>query len=73
MVIDSIAIKEDLVKTIIGVRGNSSVILAQGKVEAIRFTQHHADQELQADACAVRLLSRTFPDPRRLATAIDAS
>lgn len=42
-------------------------ILSTGKEMLSRY---HADQEIQADACAVRLLTDIFPDARDLSTSI---
>lgn len=72
MVVDSITVKDDLVKVISNVRSNPNTILAHVKVEKNRFTQHHSDQELQSDSCAARLLARALPDQRALAVSLNA-
>lgn len=71
-VVDSISLKDDLIKTISSAKSNPNVILAHVKVEKNRFTQHHIDQELQADSCAARLLSHALPDQKALATSLNA-
>lgn len=71
-VVDSVSSKDDLLKVVTGSRGDPNLILAYVKVEKNRFTQHHVDQELQADSCAVRLLSRALPDQKALAASINA-
>ena len=72
MVIDSISDTGDLVKVMSSVRNNPSVILAHVKLEKDMFTRHHIDQELQADSCAVKLLSRVFPEEQGLTNSIKA-
>ena len=71
-VIDSISSKDDLARVMTGSRGDPNLVLAHVKVEKNRFTRHHVDQELQADSCAVRLLSRALPDQPSLAASINA-
>jgi len=71
-VIDSISSKDDLMRLVTTSRGDPNATLAYIKVERNRFTRHHVDQELQADSCAVRLLSRTLPDQKSLAASINA-
>ena len=71
-VVDSISSKDELVRVMGASRGDPNAILAYVKVERNRLTQHHVDQELQADSCAVRLLSRALPDQKALAASINA-
>ena len=71
-VIDSISSKDDLVRVVTTSRGDPNATLAYIKIERNRFTRHHVDQELQADSCAVRLLSRALPDQKALAASINA-
>lgn len=71
-VIDSISSKDDLMRLVTTSRGDPNATLAYIKVERNRFTRHHVDQELQADSCAVRLLSRALPDQKALAASINA-
>ncbi|MGZ5147439.1 MAG: M48 family metalloprotease, partial [Burkholderiales bacterium] len=72
MIVDSMQTKSDLNKVMSSVRGNPSVILSHVKVQKNFFTQHHIDQELQADSCAARVLSRVFADKGQLASSLQA-
>lgn len=72
MLIDAVSSKDDLVKVVTGSRGDPTLILSHVKVEKNRFTRHHVDQELQADSCAVRLLSRAPPDEKALVGSVPA-
>ena len=71
-VVDSITGKKQLMQVMQNVGNDPSVILAHVKVGKDIFSQHHSDQELQSDSCAVRLLSRVLPDRQELANTIDA-
>jgi predicted Zn-dependent protease len=71
-VVDAISSKDDLMKVVTGSLANPNLILSYVKVEKNRFSRHHVDQELQADSCAVRLLSRALPEPQALAASINA-
>ena len=70
MIIDSITLKGELTKIISGVNGNPAMILEHVKTGKNLFIRHHIDQELQADSCGAKLLSRVFPDQRELAGVI---
>ena len=72
MVVDSISSTEDLTKTMWAVRSDPTVILTRVKARKNLFTRHHIDQELQADSCAVRLLSRFFANRQDLANSLQA-
>ena len=72
MVVDSISVKDDLLKTISSAKSDPNAILARVKAEKNQFTQHHVDQELQADSCATRLLSRALPDQQAVANSLNA-
>ncbi len=71
-IVDSISSKDDLMRVMTTSRGDPSAPLAYLKTERNRFTQHHVDQELQADSCAVRLLNRALPDQKALVASINA-
>jgi Zn-dependent protease with chaperone function len=71
-IIDSIAIREDVVKVVTTVRGNPAAIISYAKLEKDRFTRHYADQELQADSCAVRILAGALPDQKSVAETVNA-
>jgi Peptidase family M48 len=72
MVVDSFTLRDDLLKTMANARSDPAVILAHVKAGKGVFTQHHIDQELQADSCAARLLGRVYPDRQDLAKSLDA-
>ena len=64
--------KDDLMKVMRNVQNDPAVILANVKRGKDVFSQHHADQELQSDSCAARLLSRVLPDRSELGKTLDA-
>lgn len=72
MVIDSVSDTKELLKIMSRGRNNPNVILAHVKLEKDLFTRHHIDQEMQADSCSVKLLSRVFPDGQGLTNSIKA-
>jgi hypothetical protein len=72
IVVDSVPTKSELVKIVSGVTRTPGAILAHVKAEKNLFTRHHIDQELQADSCAARLLSRVLPDAQALADSLNA-
>lgn len=71
-VVDSISVKEDLVKVITSSKSDPRAIVNSVKVQKNQFTKHHVDQELQSDSCAARLLSRALPDQKALAASLNA-
>lgn len=72
MIVDSIHTKDDLMNVMRNVKSDPAVILAHVKASKDTFSQHHADQELQSDSCAARLLSRVFSDRVELGNTLDA-
>lgn len=72
LVVDSFSAKSDLLKVMKSAQGNPKVVVDRIKLEKSQFTRHHVDQELQADSCAVKMLSRIYPDRQQLAQSIDA-
>lgn len=72
MVVDSVPTQRELVKLVTGVTKTPGVILAHVKAGKNLFTQHHIDQELQADSCGARLLGRVLPDAQALADSLNA-
>lgn len=70
--IDSVSAKDELAKAMVTARKDPNVLLSRVKLEKNQFTQHHIDQELQADSCAARLLSHALPDDRAVAASLDA-
>ncbi len=68
-IVDTVSLKgslPDLVKTVRQVHSEPKSVLALVVVGKLLFEKHFEDQELQADACAVRLLDTTLNDSRRL-------
>ncbi|MCY1268452.1 Beta-barrel assembly-enhancing protease [compost metagenome] len=72
LVVDSFTVKEELVDTMQSAKGNPAAVVDRIRLEKGQFTQHHVDQELQADSCAVKMLGRVYPDSQALARSIDA-
>lgn len=72
MIVDSIHTKDDLMNVMRNVKTDPAVLLAHVKTSKDTFSQHHADQELQSDSCAARVLSRVFPDRLELGNTLDA-
>lgn len=50
---------------------NPNMMLAQASLLKKLFVSFTEDQELQADSCAVRLMSKRYPDPRVLDRKLD--
>lgn len=69
--IDAIESKTDLLNVVTNARVDPNLLLNYVKVQKGRFTRYHVDQELQADSCAVRLLSRALDRPA-LGASLDA-
>ncbi|NJO13093.1 MAG: M48 family metalloprotease [Gammaproteobacteria bacterium] len=72
MIVDSFSTRDEMQKAIANVRTDPAAVLANVKVGKDIYARHHADQELQADSCAARLLARVYNEPRELAHALDA-
>jgi predicted Zn-dependent protease len=72
LVVDSFSAKSDLLKVMKNAQGNPKAVVDRVKLEKGQFTRHHIDQELQADSCAVKMLSRVYPDRKQLAQMINA-
>jgi predicted Zn-dependent protease len=71
-IVDSIPARDDLVKLVRELSKNPRAILGHVTLRKDLFTRHHIDQELHADACGARLLSRALGDLRRVAASINA-
>jgi Zn-dependent protease with chaperone function len=72
MVVDSFSMGSDMSGAILHAHANPDAVLAHVKVGKNLFIRHHIDQELQADSCATRLLSRVFSDQQELADALNS-
>lgn len=74
-IIDSYSMKgnlADLLKTIKSPDKEASASISFVLAGKLMFEQHFANQELQSDACAARLLDRVYGDDRKLREAIQA-
>lgn len=72
VVIDSFSVKSDLLTLMKSASGNPKAVVDRIKLEKGQFTRHHIDQELQADSCAVKMLSRVYPNRQQLGASLDA-
>ncbi len=71
LIIDAFETAEDL-KLIANATRDPEAILAKIKLNKDQYTRHHMDQELQADACAARVLGDSYLDDPKLARTIRA-
>lgn len=71
LIIDSFETTEDL-KLIANASNNAEAILAKVKINKDQYTRHHMDQELQADACAARVLRESYQSDPKLAATISS-
>jgi len=62
----------DLLRTVNQSRAGQETVLNTVLSGKLLFEQHYGGQELQSDACAVRLLDRNFQNPARLRAAVQA-
>lgn len=72
VVVDSFSAKSELLKVMQNAQGNPKALVDRIKLEKGQFTRHHVDQELQADSCAVKMLSQVYPDRQQLAESLSA-
>ncbi|HLA72679.1 MAG TPA: M48 family metalloprotease [Steroidobacteraceae bacterium] len=71
LIIDSFETAEDL-KSIVNAGSHPDAVLAKVKIDKDQYIRHHMDQELQADACAARILGESYADNAKLAASIRA-
>ena len=74
-IIDAVSLQKglpDLIKTVQASHSEPKAVLALFATGKRLFEKHYEGQELQSDACAVRLLDSTFKDNRRLRTVLSA-
>lgn len=71
-IVDSITAKDQLLQVMSKAGSNPKIILEHVKAKKDIYSKHHADQELQSDSCAARLLDRMLPDHKELASTLDA-
>ncbi len=69
---DTVDSFDGLRKIVDSATGNPNSLLSYSNAVMGRFDKFSQAQELQADACAVRLLNNIYPDPKRLATVIQS-
>lgn len=62
-VIDAIGVASDLMKLLDGPNMNPGAILNLAAGTKGLFSKHFQDQELQADACATKMMMKIFPRP----------
>jgi predicted Zn-dependent protease len=62
-VIDAVGLGGDLMKLLGAASVNPEAVLALAAGTKGLFSKHFQDQELQADACATRMVMRIFPQP----------
>lgn len=72
MIIDTFSVEDDMKKAIAEIGSNPAAVVSRVSVGKNMFIRHHMDQELQADACATRLLSRVFPARQQLEKSLNA-
>jgi hypothetical protein len=71
LVIDSYSSQKDLRKVMTSTR-DPAVMLSKVDMEKDSYVRHQIDQELQADACSVRMLVRAYPDNVKVLAAMQA-
>jgi Zn-dependent protease with chaperone function len=64
-VIDAVGIGNDLFKLLAGSSVNPEAVLNLATSSKGLFSKHFQDQELQADACATKMVMRIFPRPEQ--------
>lgn len=72
MIVDSYSSKDEMQKAIVNAKNDPGAVLTNVKIGKEIYARHHADQELQADSCSARLLSRIHTKPAALAKDLDA-
>jgi len=72
LIVDSYQDEKELKQAMAASKTDPAAVLGNVKVSKDTYTQHHIDQELQADSCAARLLFLAYPDGRLASDATDA-
>lgn len=72
LVVDSYATQKELRAGIRSLAGKPENLLKRVTLEKDTYVRHEIDQELQADACAVRILDRAYPNDPKVSMAIEA-
>ncbi len=74
-IVDTVSLKAslpELIKTMRQVNSEPAAVVSLVLAGKLLFEKHFVNQELQSDACAVRLVDRTLKDPRRVRASIQA-
>ena len=74
-IVDTVSLKASLpqlIKTMRQVNSEPAAVVSLVLAGKLLFEKHFVNQELQSDACAVRLVDRTLKDPRRVRASIQA-
>ena len=74
-IVDTMSLKASLpemIKTMRQVNSEPAAVVSLVLAGKLLFEKHFINQELQSDACAVRLVDRTLKDPRRVRASIQA-
>ena len=74
-IVDTVSLKSslpELIKTMRQVNSEPAAVVSLVLAGKLLFEKHFVNQELQSDACAVRLVDRTLKDPRRVRASIQA-
>jgi predicted Zn-dependent protease len=72
LIVDSFETKKDLKNALTQSKSDPGAVLDKVKINKDSYSRHHIDQELQADSCAARMLSRAYPNGDQLAVALNA-
>ena len=74
-IVDTMSLKASLpemIKTMRQVNSEPAAVVSLVLAGKLLFEKHFINQELQSDACAVRLVDRTLKDPHRVRASIQA-
>lgn len=72
-IVDAVSLKSslpELIKTMRQANSEPAAVVSLVLTGKLLFEKHFVNQELQSDACAVRLVDRTLKDPRRVRASI---
>ncbi len=74
-IVDTVSLKSslpELIKTMRQVNSEPAAVVTLVLAGKLLFEKHFINQELQSDACAVRLVDRALKDPRRVRASVQA-
>lgn len=72
MVVDSFKTQDELKHAIKNAKKEPAALFEHIQIAKNNYTQHHIDQELQADSCAARVLGRVYPERQQFAHSLQA-